>query len=186
MICKVLTTKDPNLRQVSKPVIKFDKKITQLIKNLEDTLEAQKDPEGVGLAAPQIGVFLRVFIMRYKGKVTPVINPEILKISKKTNAPVQTSKRANDYAMEGCLSLPHYYGPVERAWEVELKYHEPKLVTSYWSLVTTTKSFTGFPAQIIQHEVDHLNGKIFIDCLFEQNRQLFQLKNGEWEEVELP
>lgn len=198
MICKVLTTKDPNLRQVSKPVIKFDKKIAQLIKNLEDTLEAQKDPEGVGLAAPQIGVFLRVFIMRYQGKITPVVNPEILKISKKTNSPVPTRKRANEktpasprgerseHIMEGCLSLPHYYGPVERAWEITVKYQVPKLVIGNWSLVIVQRTFTGFPAHIIQHEIDHLNGKVFLDRLFEQKRQLFQLKNNEWQEVELP
>lgn len=195
MVCKVLTTKDPHLRQVSKPVIKFDKKIAQLIKDLGDTLEAQKDPEGVGLAAPQIGVFLQVFIMRYAGKVIPIINPKIVSMSEQTkNEKLKTknhnaklkAKKAKEYIMEGCLSLPHYYGPVERAWEITVKYQEPKLVTSHWSLVTTTKSFTGFPAHIIQHEVDHLNGKVFLDRLFEQKRQLFQLKNDEWVKVELP
>jgi peptide deformylase len=69
MIQKVLSVRDPRLRQKSKPVEKVDKRIGQLISDLEDTLEIQKDPEGVGLAAPQIGVFLRVFIMRVKGMI---------------------------------------------------------------------------------------------------------------------
>jgi peptide deformylase len=81
--------------------------------------------------------------------------------------------------MEGCLSLPHYYGPVQRGRDVTLRYQTR-------DGKTVKETFSGFPAQVIQHEVDHLNGKIFVDRLFEQNRQLFQLEKGEWEKVELP
>lgn len=191
---KVLGVGDPKLREVSRPVEKADKRLKKLLQDLEDTLKVQNDPQGVGLAAPQIGVPLRVFVMRNKGKIVPVINPEIVKLSKKTNdppsprhggasegqAPENPEGGDEEYIMEGCLSLPHYYGPVKRAWSIELKFQTLK------QLENRTKSFHGFPAQIIQHEVDHLNGKIFIDRLFAQKRQFFELKKGKWHEVDLP
>lgn len=191
-IRQVVTVKDARLREKSKPVEKADKKLLALIKDLEGTLLAQNDPEGVGLAAPQIGVNLRVFVMRHRGKIIPVINPEILSMSEKTNEPEKSAKReahsaqkGKGYVMEGCLSLPHYYGPVQRAWEVKLKYQVLELGIENWKLEIKTKSFKGFPAQIIQHEVDHLDGKIFVDRLLEQKRKLYEMKGKEWEEVEL-
>lgn len=197
---QVITVKDVRLREKSKPVQKIDKKLLALIKDLEDTLRAQDAPEGVGLAAPQIGVNLRVFVMRYRGKIIPIINPEILSVSEKTNEPgnsaqrppagragtVHSAQEGNDYVMEGCLSLPHYYGPVKRAWEVTLKYQTIRKPTpDTWHLAPETRIFKGFPAQIIQHEVDHLDGKIFIDRLLEQKRKLYEMKGKRWEEVEL-
>lgn len=180
MVRKVLNVRDPRLREVSKPVERIDKKVTNLIRDLKDTLAAQKDPEGVGLAGPQIGVPLRVFVVRYKGKMLPVINPEIIKASKKTNDPdpKKEEDKEEGYIMEGCLSLPHYYGPVQRSWSVELKYLQADRQEK-------VQKFTGFPAQIVQHEVDHLNGKVFVDRLLKQKRQLFNLHDGHWQEVEL-
>lgn len=191
MVRKILTTQDPKLRQKSKPVTKIDKKILKLLDDMRDTLKVQKDPEGVGLAAPQIGEFYQIFLMQDKRKVIPVFNPKIIKLSKKTNDPSssKSSGQAQDneeYIMEGCLSLPHYYGPVQRSWSVELKYQTPVLENGKWKLENRHEVIEGFTAQIIQHEVDHLNGTIFVDKLLEQNRRLFQLKNKDWEEVELP
>lgn len=190
---KIVTVKDALLREKSRPVEKADKKLLGLLKDLEDTLLVQDDPEGVGLAAPQIGVNLRVFVMRYRGKIVPIVNPEILSVSEKTNdlKEQQTThnkqQKTKDYIMEGCLSLPHYYGPVKRSWEITLKYQAlRKLAPDTWHLAPETRIFKGFPAQIIQHEVDHLDGKIFIDRLLEQNRKLYESKGKEWKEVELP
>lgn len=186
MIRKILQVTDPRLRQKSKPVGKVDKKILRLIADMEETIVAQKDPEGVGLAAPQIGEFVQVFVLRHKGKLLPFINPEIVKKSKETNEPPKEQEEG-EYIMEGCLSLPHYYGPVERSLSVELKYGTPKkLATGDWRLEITTKSFTGFPAQMVQHEIDHLNGTIFVDRLLRQKRQLYKLHGEHWHEVELP
>lgn len=180
MVRKIVTVKDSQLHQPAKPVAMFDKKLKNLIRDMRETLAAQKDPEGVGLAAPQIGVSLRVFLSRLKGKSKVFINPEILKLSEGSNDPKENSPSADeDYIMEGCLSLPHYYGPVKRSLEVEVKYQNPKGET-------ITETIKGFPAQVIQHEVDHLDGKIFIDRLFEQNRQLYKLIGNKWQEVELP
>ncbi len=84
MIQKILSADNPVLRKKSKPVNKVDKRILNLIRDLKNTLLAQKDPKGVGLAASQIGKDLRVFVMRYEDSVLAVINPEIVKIEKKT------------------------------------------------------------------------------------------------------
>ncbi|MBI2590389.1 MAG: peptide deformylase [Candidatus Blackburnbacteria bacterium] len=64
MVRKILQTTDPKLREKSKPILKADKKLLSLIRDLEETLKAQNDPEGLGLAAPQVGVLSRVFILQ--------------------------------------------------------------------------------------------------------------------------
>lgn len=194
MVRQIVPVTDPRLRQKSRPVAKFDKKIAALIRDLKETLIAQKDPEGVGIAASQVGEFVRVFLIRHQGKILPFINPEIVRVSEQTPPSAKASagqekrktKKAKEYIMEGCLSLPHYYGPVQRAWTITVQYQEPKVEDGVWKLEDVRHTFSAFPAQIIQHEIDHLEGKIFVDRLLEQNHQLFQLKNNEWVEVELP
>ena len=160
----------------SKKVGKIDKKIRSLIEDLRDTLIAQKDPEGVGLAAPQIGVNLKVFIIKPSKSDKVFINPEILSKSKKKKSP----KKGKQYKkiMEGCLSLPHFYSAIERDYLVKLKYTQENGKEA-------TETFEGIEAQIVEHEVDHLNGILFVDRLLEQKKPLFEYKNGEWEEVEL-
>jgi len=174
MIRKIVGSKDPVLRKPSKPVAKIDRKIVNLIKDLTDTLAQQKDPEGVGLAAPQVGVNLRLFVMAKGKEIVPVVNPEIIEVSKK-----QTTKKKKGHSiLEGCLSLPNYYTPLKRPGSVKLRYTtadgEEKI-----------EEFTGFAAQIVQHEVDHLNGILFIDRLLEQKKPLYKMEKGEWIEVEL-
>lgn len=200
---KVLPVQNPALRSQAKPVQSFDKRIQKLIKDLQETITAQQDPEGVGLAAPQLGVLSRLFIIRSARVTLTFINPEIIWKSKETNDPSTRSTRSgqvppkkqletgkskleNEYIMEGCLSLPHYYGPVQRAKAIRVRYQEPRLITNRYSLVTVTKSLTGLPAQIVQHEVDHLNGIVFIDRLLSQKRKLYHWTGKDWEEVELP
>ena len=178
MIRKIVDTKNPGLRKVSKPIKNIDKKILRLAKDLKDTLEAQKDPEGVGLAAPQIGRNVRMFAMKYTGDILVVINPEIISLDKKSEQPTITTTE-KEPVMEGCLSIIDYYGPLKRPQKLTLKYQnlEGEKVTH---------KFTGFPAQIVQHEVDHLDGILFVDKLIEQKESLFQLINDDWEKVDLP
>lgn len=187
MIQKIVQSGDPILRLKCKPVITIDKKVKSIIKDLKDTLSVQTDPEGVGLAAPQIGKKLRIFAVNYKKLQRIVINPEILDIE-----PLIISKRDNNTKnkavindtdeqeiLEGCLSLPYYYGPLKREPMVKIKYlnEEGQEVI---------EKFVGFNAQIIMHEIDHLNGVLFIDHLLKQNQKLFKLdENDEWEEVEI-
>lgn len=176
MIRKILSSKEPSLRQKSKPVKKIDKKILQIIEDLKDTLKIQKDPEGVGLAAPQIGKNLRIFICNYKDFNRVVINPEIISISKNNNK--TKSLKNKKEILEGCLSLPNYYGPLNRADKVTLKYMDEKGKN-------INETFTGFNAQIILHEIDHLDGILFLDRLLEQKKPLYKVEGNEWEEVEL-
>lgn len=175
MICKVLTSSDPKLRQVSKPVGKIDKKTKDLIKDLKDTLAVQKEPEGVGLAAPQIGKNVRMFLISYEGLERIVINPEIKET--KNLKQVTKVKKGNEI-MEGCLSLPNFYGPLKRANYVKLKYLNEEGEEK-------VEEFKNFFAQIVLHEIDHLEGILFIDRLISDKKPLFKLKGRQWEEVEL-
>ena len=79
MIQKILRSGNPDLRQKCKPVAKIDTKVLAIIRDLKDTLAVQKDPEGVGLAAPQIGKSLRIFVVSYQGFARVIINPEVIK-----------------------------------------------------------------------------------------------------------
>lgn len=175
MIRKILATTDPRLRFKSKPVGKVDKKVLNLVKDLKDTLAVQKDPEGVGLAAPQIGKNLRVFVADYKNFKRVVVNPTIVSIDKGLN---KNEKSKGKEIMEGCLSLPNYYGPLRRNKSVTIEYMNE-------TGEKLTETFTGFNAQIILHEIDHLEGIIFVDRLIENKKPLYKLNGDTWEEVEL-
>lgn len=135
---------NPILRKSSEKHGKITKKTMKLLKDMEDSMIATN---GVGIAAPQIGVNTRVaHITLGKKRVTfPIINPEILEKSEETT--VET---------EGCLSLPKKWGPVERADWVLLRFTNDKGEDRIMR-------FEGFEARIVQHEVDHLNGMLFID-----------------------
>jgi peptide deformylase len=170
MIKKILKADDPILRKKSKTIKKVDKKILSLIADLKETLIAQKDPKGVGLAAPQIGKNLQVFIMRPDDKLKTIINPEIISISKQ--------KKEKKQIMEGCLSIPNYYSPLRRVEKIKIKY----LTEDGKEKVET---FEGFRAQIVEHEIDHLNGILFTDKVLEQKKPLYKLKADEWEKVDL-
>ncbi len=177
MIRKVIQSGDPILRTKSKKIAKIDKKTLEVIKDLKDTLAKQKEPEGVGLAAPQIGKNVRIFLADYKGFTRIVINPEILAISEKRIANSKKKKQKNEI-LEGCLSLPYYYGPLKRANSVSLKYLNEKGEE-------IIEEFKDFNAQIVLHEIDHLDGILFVDRLLEAKQPLYKVEDDEWEEVEL-
>lgn len=120
------------------------KEIRELIKKMR---EAMEKANGIGLAANQIGLDMRVFVAQVEGKFYAVFNPEITKISKETEA-----------AIEGCLSVPHVMDEVIRSYRITLKGLDKagkKITIRAW----------GYLARVLQHEVDHLNGKLFIDHL---------------------
>jgi peptide deformylase len=176
MIRKIVGSRDPCLRKISRPVEKIDKKVLSLIQDLKETLISQKDPEGVGLAAPQLGKNLQIFAINYEDIKRVIINPEILEI--KENHKNKKKEKPGLKIMEGCLSLPNYYSPIKRASFVKLKYldeHEKEVV----------EDFKGFYAQIVLHEIDHLKGTLFVDRLLEQKKKLYKLEKDKWEEVEL-
>ena len=196
----ILTAPDAILRQLAKPVEKLDKKVLGIIDDMVATLKAAKNPEGVGLAAPQIGIPLRIFLIRPlpDTTITVFINPEITKFSQR-----RQSHKTNKGIYEGCLSLPGHYAPVTRSMSVTVKYQtltanpkseilNPKIVSpakrsylefSASNLTEKVETFSGFPAHIIQHELDHLNGLLFIDRVLEQNIKLYQVAGDSWAEV---
>src|SRR3990167_8820241 len=99
MIRKILPLNDSSLHKGARKVVGVDKRLVNSLRDLEETLMGQKDPEGVGLCAPQIGTPLRVFVVQSKDKVLTFINPRILEFSKETNDP----KKGEEFVMEGCL-----------------------------------------------------------------------------------
>lgn len=177
MVREIIGVKDPRIRIKSKMVDKIDKKVIDLIKDLKDTLMVQKDPEGVGLAAPQIGKNSRIFAVLDNGKMQIFINAQIIKKGKNEKAEVKKIPKVKKF-LEGCLSLPHFYGPIKREERIKVKYMNEEGNTF-------TENFYGFPAHVIQHEIDHLNGIIFVDRILEQNVPLYEIHGDKWEEVEL-
>lgn len=179
-ILKIVKVPDKVLRKKSKKVKALTPKVRKLISDMWATLESQKDPEGVGLAAPQVGVLLRIFCMNFENTKRTVINPSILeKRTAKKRKKTKKEEEDEEVPMEGCLSLPHFYGPLERSEYIKIKYMDEKGNEK-------TEEFKGFIAHIVEHEIDHLNGKIFIDRILEQKSELFEFsEDGSWEEVEL-
>lgn len=201
-MAQILTVPHPLLRQVANPVEKLDKRVLNVVKDMALTLKAAKNPEGVGLAACQIGAPLRIFLIRLPGKnIQLFINPEISKFSPRLQSP--TSKSG---VYEGCLSLPHYYAPIKRSQSVTVRYQtlaaqsgqseraqrspagwRGSSSTRDWPdkplLIEKTTTFSGLAAQVIQHEMDHLNGILFIDRVLEQNAKLYRAQGKKWEEV---
>lgn len=176
----IVTVPDSVLREIAKPVETLDTKTKNIIKDMVKTLKETKNPIGVGLAAPQIGIPLRIFLLREKEADEPTvfINPEIIKYSQRVQHP---DKKNGTY--EGCLSIPHHYAPVTRSMSVTVKYQT--LSTSHFALSTEQKIFTGFSAHIIQHELDHLNGILFVDRVLEQNAKLYKVEGKTWTELSL-
>lgn len=135
---------DPVVRQKAKKVGKVDAQIKTLVADMVDTMRAAP---GVGLAAPQIGIPLRVAVVEVDKVLYTLVNPEIVERSDET----QTGP-------EGCLSVPGYWADVTRAMKVRVR-----------ALDRRGKRFTvtgeGFLARAFQHEVDHLDGVLYIDRL---------------------
>ena len=147
------------LRQPCALVTQIDPSVKALVRDLFDSMEAA---EGVGLAAPQLGVLRRILVVDVSRQ-----HPELLPISLINPRIIAAEGREVDE--EGCLSFPELYGQVARATKVNVE-----------ALDINGKSFaveaTGFYARALQHEIDHLDGKLFIDYLSPLKRQLMRGK----------
>jgi peptide deformylase len=142
---------DPVLREKSKKVEKIDESVTQLVRDLTDTL---KETGGVGMAAPQIGITRRVFIVNVDNKIHVFINPEI--------EVLDDQKIKSD---EGCLSIYSIKDfNVKRFSKVKVRAKNLK-----WKDVEVVAE--GLLARIFQHEIDHLNGVLFMDHLDRKSKQ---------------
>jgi peptide deformylase len=171
---QIVTAPNPVLSTKAKSVAKVDRAILNLLSQMEESLDKATDPIGVGLAAPQIGKSLDIFITKptAKSKMLVFINPKIM-----DRMPLLTEKdEKKPYKLEGCLSLINIWGEVQRSPEITVAYQDE-------TGKTHKRKFTGFMATIIQHEVDHLNGILFPKRVLEQKGTLYQSsKNSKGED----
>ena len=141
-VLKIRTLPDPVLRQKAKRVTKIDASIQKLVDDMVDTMRAAP---GVGLAAPQIGVSLRIAVIEIpRENVITLINPEVIK------------RQGERVLEEACLSVPGYQGEIKRSVTVRVKAQDRQ-----------GKEFRikgeELLAQALEHEIDHLNGTLYID-----------------------
>ncbi|WP_455631534.1 peptide deformylase [Megamonas sp.] len=132
---------DVVLKQQAQPVARIDKKIRTLLDNMAETMYKAN---GVGLAAPQVGESIQVVVIDVGEGLIELVNPEIVRME------------GTETDSEGCLSVPEIYGDVERAAKVSVKYLNRQGKNHR---ITAT----GLLARCLQHEIDHLHGRLFID-----------------------
>ena len=157
---EVLTVPDPRLKQISTPVEDFNTELRSFIAELEETMRAS--PGGVGIAAAQVGYFKRIVIVdvsskpdiKQNGRLI-LVNPEIL------------AWEGMVKGREGCMSVPDYTGNVIRAKKIGLSaFDEYGKPVSY--------ECEGYEARAVQHEVDHLDGILFLDRLVSRRTDLYK------------
>ncbi len=187
---KIVFAPNEVLSAPAKPVEKINSQVLKTIEQMKIALNSAKDPEGVGLAAPQIGVPLQIFIAKPtpKDKIMIFINPRI--IDMETPSKIFTKKRKvgkgkkkEVQKLEGCLSLKDIWGTVLRSPQVKVSYLDEKGQQQ-------TKVFKDFLATIVQHEYDHLQGILFPKRVLEQKGKLYKSSKDEkgedvFEEIEL-
>jgi peptide deformylase len=155
---QVVIAPDQRLRVKTKPVKKVTPHLLKTIKDMVKLTKTFVDPEGVGLAATQIGEDEQYFVVKRKdGSFQAVFNPKILSYSKKTKI-----------YFEGCLSIPKYYGQTERHLAIRVSYLDEN------GQEVKTR-LTGIQAWFFQHEFDHLQGKLFMDQVVERKARLFKV-----------
>jgi len=158
-VLQIRTLPDPVLRQKAKRVTKIDSSIQKLIDDMIDTLRA--DPNRAGLAAPQVGVLLRIAVIEVpEQELITIINPEIVK------------KEGERIVQEGCLSVPGYFGEIKRAVTVKVK------AKDRYGKEFRLKA-EGLLAQAFEQEIEHLDGILYIDHLESQERLFEIIKEGE-------
>ena len=149
-IIPILVLPNPVVRRKANKVKKSDKGIKQLVENMIDTM---RDANGVGLAANQIGILQRIAVIQLpdEEKVTVLINPELIE------------KQGQREIEEGCLSLPGYQGLVTRSETVSVK-----AMDLNWKKQIINAD--GLMAQALEHEIDHLNGNVYVERLVSKNK----------------
>ncbi|MGI8999809.1 MAG: peptide deformylase [Candidatus Limnocylindria bacterium] len=155
-IRRILTAEEPILRQRTKRVSTFDASLHRL---LDDMLETMRDAPGVGLAANQIGVPLQVAIIEVEDRITELVNPQIVKGS------------GEQVDWEGCLSIPGYVAEVTRHEKVTVKARDRH-----------GREFrikgNDLRSRALQHEIDHLNGTLYIDYLESLDDELVRVSEA--------
>lgn len=165
MIYPITVFGDPLLRQVARPV---DKEYPELAKLIDDMFETMYFSDGVGLAAPQIGLSIRIFVIDATAYADE--EPELADFKKAFINPEIVERLGDEWSMnEGCLSLPEIREDVVRPETVRIIYLDENFVEH-------DETYGGFAARVIQHEYDHLDGVMFIDLLNPLRRRLLKGK----------
>lgn len=155
---KVVIAPDNKLRVQTSPVKKITPRLLATIKEMIKLTKTFVDPEGVGLASTQVSENEQYFVSKTEdGVFKAYFNPKILSYSKKTKK-----------FIEGCLSIPKYWGEITRPLAVTVSYQNE-------SGQVIKEKLTGFDAHVFQHECDHLRGKLFMDIVLEQKARLFKV-----------
>lgn len=154
---QIVRAPDSRLRTKTKRVNKITPELVKITEEMIRLTKTFKDPEGVGLASTQIGRDEKLFVAKNGKTFSVFINPKIISSSKKTKT-----------FFEGCLSIPNYYGEIERPIGVTVSYADEKGITQ-------TKKLTGLLAWVFQHEVDHLDGVLFVDRVLNQKGRMFKV-----------
>ncbi|MBQ9537486.1 MAG: peptide deformylase [Desulfovibrionaceae bacterium] len=166
MLLDILVYPDPRLKTVCEPIKEVTPELRQLVK---DMFETMYDASGVGLAAPQIGQFIRMLVM------DPQSNKEVKAPRVLINPELELYGEDIKSKAEGCLSVPlQYRADVIRKNHVHLKARDLD-----WNMIE--EDLEGYPAIIVQHEFDHLNGILFIDHIMSVKRALFDGKVRRWQ-----
>jgi len=157
----ILIHPDPRLKKVADPVASVTDDVRRLA---DDMLETMYDAPGIGLAAPQIGVMNRMLVMDCEKDESAAPDPMVL-----INPQVLWTSEDRSVYEEGCLSIPEQYAEVERPAEVEVEWTE-------LNGKIRRERFDALWATCVQHEIDHLDGKLFIDYLKPLKRQMITRK----------
>jgi peptide deformylase len=173
---KILTYPDKSLRQVSDEIKQIDDTFLRQVEILKE--ELAKGENAAGLAAIQLGIAKRFFgIKKSHNKIEIYINPIILKTFGERvypvivkESPVDNSGKEMEDFLEGCLSVPDYFGTVKRYLKIEVEWKELK----GGKFVSKREKLTGFEAIVWQHEFDHLDGKLFIDYIKKEGGKFYK------------
>ena len=151
---KICFYPDPVLREETQPVEKFDDELRSVVADMFETMYAN---EGVGLAAPQVGISKKIVVIDYHGDKHVLINPEI------------TSEEGEAMHEEGCLSFPGIFEVVPAPEKITVEYQDEKGESH-------NDTLEGFIACVFHHEIDHLNSRLLIDRVSPLKRQFIKKK----------
>ena len=150
----IVTEGDDTLRKVCRPVGEINDRIQTIIDDMIDTMN---EAEGVGIAAPQVGILRRIFVVDIGEGPIVLINPEILETSGEQEGP------------EGCLSVPGVYAEVTRPSKIKVEYYNE-------NLEKVVEEFDRFACRMVQHELSHLEGNLFVDNVSPIRRKMLMRK----------
>ena len=160
-IHKVITAENPILRRKAKKIHRFDPSIQKLAEDMFETMHAAR---GVGLAAPQIAQSIRIFVAEFEDRKVALVNPEIVKAEGEV------------LGIEGCLSIPGYIGEnIRRAEKIVVKGQDVRGKS-------IKVNAEGWFARVLQHEIDHLDGILFLDRL-DRPEDLHEVREEDEEEL---